>query len=50
MGEKHKYSNTHDCDWNKEDYERDIWDAMTDGQYGDYPKDGFDGDYESLGY
>lgn len=50
MGEKHKYSNTHDCDWNKEDYERDIWDAMTDGQYGDYPDDGFNGDYESLGY
>ena len=24
--------------------------GMTDGQYGDYPDDGHDGDYESLGY
>lgn len=31
------------------DYERDTWDAMTDGQYGDMP-DGFDGDYDFLGY
>lgn len=30
--------------------DKDNWDSMTDGQYGDYPKDGFDGDYESLGY
>ena len=30
--------------------DRDIWGAMTDGMYGDYPEEGFDGDYESLGY
>ena len=30
--------------------DRDNWNAMTDGMYGDYPDDGFDGDYESLGY
>lgn len=30
--------------------DRDNWDAMTDGQYGDYTDDGYDGDYESLGY
>lgn len=30
--------------------DRDNWDAMTDGQYGDYPDEGYDGDYESLGY
>ena len=28
---------------------QDNWDAMTDGQYGDMP-DGFDGDYEFMGY
>ena len=30
--------------------DRDNWDAMTDGLYGDYPDEGFDGDYESKGY
>lgn len=30
--------------------EEDNWYAMTDGMYGDYPEEGFDGDYESLGY
>ena len=34
----------------EEDIDRDNWDAMTDGMYGDYPEEGFDGDYESLGY
>lgn len=29
--------------------DRDNWDAMTDGQYGDYPDEGFDGDYEFMG-
>lgn len=28
---------------------QDTWDAMTDGQYGDMP-DGFDGDFDFLGY
>lgn len=32
-----------------DDYERDTWYAMTDGMYGDMP-DGWDGDYEFLGY
>ena len=30
--------------------DRDNWEAMTDGQYGDYPDDGYDSDYESFGY
>lgn len=30
------------------DQESDLWDAMTDGMYGDMP-DGFDGDYDFLG-
>lgn len=30
------------------DYDRDSWDAMTDGMYGDMP-DSFDGDYSFLG-
>lgn len=30
------------------DYERDTWDAMTDGQYGDYPGSGVD--YDGLGF
>lgn len=29
--------------------DRDNWDAMTDGMYGDYPEEGFDGDYEFMG-
>lgn len=29
--------------------EEDVWDAMTDGMYGDMPE-GFDGDYSFLGY
>lgn len=32
-------------DW---DYERETWDAMTDGMYGDMPE-GFDGDYSFMG-
>lgn len=28
---------------------RDTWDAMTDGMYGDYPDDGYDGDYDFMG-
>lgn len=43
------------CDlYDEEQYggytEEDNWYAMTDGMYGDYPEEGFDGDYESLGY
>lgn len=34
-----------DDDW---DYERETWDAMTDGMYGDMPDD-FDGDYSFIG-
>lgn len=29
--------------------DRDNWDAMTDGMYGDYPDEGYDGDYEFTG-
>ena len=29
--------------------DRDIWDAMTDGMYGDYPDDGYDGDFDFMG-
>ena len=31
------------------DYEKETWDAMTDGMYGDMPE-GFDGDYDWLGF
>lgn len=31
------------------DVERENWDALTDGQYGDMPE-GFDGDYDFLGF
>ena len=31
------------------DWMRDTWDAMTDGQYGDMPE-GFDGDFAFLGF
>lgn len=41
------YSDCDDCLY--EYNERDVWDAMTDGMYGDMP-DGFDGDYSFLGY
>lgn len=36
-------------DYDSDDYMRDSWYAMTDGMYGDMP-DGFDGDYDFLGY
>lgn len=29
--------------------DRDIWNAMTDGMDGDYPDEGYDGDYEFMG-
>ena len=33
------------------DYDKsDTWYAMTDGMYGDYPEEGFDGDYSFMGY
>ena len=35
---------------NEDTSDRDIWDAMTDGMYGNYPEEGYDGDYESLGF
>ena len=37
------------CDeLDSEDWEADTWDAMTDGQYGDYP--GGCIDYDALGF
>lgn len=32
-----------------DNYDKDTWDALTDGQYGDYPGPGFD-DYEGMGF
>lgn len=43
-----RYDSGYD-DYDDTDYMRDTWDAMTDGQYGDMP-DGFDGDFDFLGY
>lgn len=43
-----RYSSQYDGFYDT-DYRRDTWDAMTDGQYGDMP-DGFDGDFDFLGY
>lgn len=34
---------------NEDTLDREIWDAMTDGMYGDYPDDGHDGDYDFMG-
>ena len=34
---------------NEDTLDRDIWDAMTDGMYGDYSDDGHDGDYDFMG-
>jgi hypothetical protein len=31
------------------DYEKETWDAMTDGMYGDMPE-GFDGNFDWLGF
>ncbi|MFV0361530.1 MAG: hypothetical protein ACK5LL_00355, partial [Suipraeoptans sp.] len=41
----------HEQKYDSQDYERDTWDALTDGQYGDYPEDGIDivGLLESMG-
>lgn len=47
--EDHSFYSSHDSYEDYNDYERDTWDAMTDGMYGDMP-DGFDGDYSFLGY
>lgn len=34
---------------NLRSFDRENWDAMTDGMCGDYPDDGYDGDYEFMG-
>lgn len=41
-----------ECEWNqrKEYSEEENWYGMTDGMYGDYPDEGFDSDYEPLGF
>lgn len=41
---RHSYSDNDDYDIG------DVWDAMTDGQYGDMPEEGIDGDFDILGY
>jgi len=40
---KHDYPSSKD-EWTEywEDLDRDTWDALTDGQYGDYPENGYD--------
>ncbi len=46
---KNRYSNLNSGYYiEDEDYNRNTWDAMTDGMYGDMP-DGFDDDYDFLG-
>ena len=44
-----EYKEEEEPDYDNTDFARDTWDAMTDGQYGDMPE-GFDGDYDWLGY
>lgn len=46
MQKRDHYNDYSDRD--EPDYERDTWDAMTDGMYGDYPCG--DVDYEGLGF
>ena len=46
MEEEDHWTN-YEPDYN--DYERDTWNAMTDGQYGEMPE-GFDGDYDFTGH
>lgn len=46
MEEGNRWSD-YEPDYN--DYERDTWNAMTDGQYGEMPE-GFDGDYDFTGH
>ena len=41
------HSKSYDCYEDTTDI--DIWDAMTDGMEGDYPDEGYDGDYEFMG-
>ena len=45
----HYYDDDYDDTPSYRELMRDSWDAMTDGQYGDMP-DGFDGDFDFLGY
>ena len=47
---KEDYDKFDDCydDMSSEDWEEETWDAMTDGQYGDYP--GGCTDYDALGF
>lgn len=46
----HEESTHTPLDYHDVDLDRDNWDAMTDGMCGDYPEEGFDGDYESIGF
>lgn len=38
----------YDYNYERPDYARDTWDAMTDGMYGDYPGSGID--YDTIGF
>ena len=44
-----EYDNSYDNRDDDIDWEKEAWDAMTDGQYGDMPE-GFDGDYGFTGH
>ena len=38
----------YDYNYERTDYVRDTWEAMTDGMYGDYPGSGVD--YDTIGF
>ena len=44
--QRYNYAARHRDDY--VDIERETWDALTDGQYGDYP--GYEIDYDSIGF
>ena len=45
---EHEDNYDRDPGYDNWDWEKENWDALTDGQYGDYPGPGFD--YEVLGF
>ena len=46
--DEHVKSYDNDSGNDKWDWEKENWDALTDGQYGDYPGPGVD--YDALGF
>lgn len=45
-----QYELGHELNQRKEYSDEEIWYGITDGMYGDYPDEGFDNDYEAMGY